>query len=77
LILYVNGDSHSAGAEAVNDFCFANDDPLYYALGRIPHPDNERVSYVAILLTNCMMYFTVMPNQPVVIQELLELLKNI
>ncbi len=45
MILYVNGDSHSAGAEAVNDFCFANDDPLYYALGRIPHPDNERVSY--------------------------------
>ena len=45
MILYVNGDSHSAGAEAVNDYCFANDDPMYYALGRIPHPDNERVSY--------------------------------
>lgn len=44
-ILYVNGDSHSAGAEAVNNFCFAEDDPFYYALGRIPHPDNERVSY--------------------------------
>jgi hypothetical protein len=45
VILYVNGDSHSAGAEAVNDYCFAEDDPFYYALGRIPHPDNERVSY--------------------------------
>lgn len=45
MILYVNGDSHSAGAEAVNDYCFAEDDPLYYALGRAPHPDNERVSY--------------------------------
>jgi hypothetical protein len=45
LILYVNGDSHSAAAEAVNDYCFANDDPIYYALGRMPHPDNERVSY--------------------------------
>jgi len=45
LILYVNGDSHSAGAEAVNDYCFAEDDPFYYALGRIPHPDNERASY--------------------------------
>jgi len=45
LILYVNGDSHSAGAEAVNDYCFAEDDPFYHALGRIPHPDNERVSY--------------------------------
>ena len=44
-ILYVNGDSHSAGAEAVNNYCFAEDDPLYYALGRRPHPDNERASY--------------------------------
>ena len=44
-ILYVNGDSHSAGAEAVNNYCFADDDPFYYALGRLPHPDNERVSY--------------------------------
>lgn len=45
MILYINGDSHSAGAEAVNDYCFAEDDPFYYALGRIPHPDNERASY--------------------------------
>lgn len=45
MILYVNGDSHSAAAEAVNSYCFAEDDSLYYALGRIPHPDNERVSY--------------------------------
>lgn len=45
MILYVNGDSHSAGAEAVNSYCFANDDPLYWALGRVPHPDNLRVSY--------------------------------
>ncbi len=45
MILYVNGDSHSAAAEAVNSYCFAQDDPLYYGLGRVPHPDNERVSY--------------------------------
>jgi hypothetical protein len=45
LILYVNGDSHSAGAEAVNPHAFAEDDPLYWALGRRPHPDNERASY--------------------------------
>ena len=45
MILYVNGDSHSAGAEAVNTFCFAEDDPLYYALGRQPHPDNIKASY--------------------------------
>jgi hypothetical protein len=45
MILYVNGDSHSAGAEAINNYCFAEDDPLLWNLGRIPHPDNERVSY--------------------------------
>lgn len=45
MILYVNGDSHSAGAEAVNSYSFAVDDPMYWALGRQPHPDNLRVSY--------------------------------
>jgi len=45
LILYINGDSHSAGAEAINTYAFADDDPLYWALGRVPHPDNLRVSY--------------------------------
>ena len=49
MILYVNGDSHSAGAEAINSHCFAEDDPLFHALGRIPHPDNERVSYGCLL----------------------------
>ena len=49
MILYVNGDSHSAGAEAVNSYCFAQDDPLYQGLGRRPHPDNERVSYGCLL----------------------------
>lgn len=45
MILYVNGDSHSAAAEAAVPYCFAQDDSLYYALGRQPHPENERVSY--------------------------------
>lgn len=45
MILYINGDSHSAGAEAVNSYAFAEDDPMYWALGRKPHPDNEKVSY--------------------------------
>jgi len=45
LILYVNGDSHSAAAEAAVPYAFAQDDSLYYALGRQPHPENERVSY--------------------------------
>jgi hypothetical protein len=45
MILYANGDSHTAGAEAVNSCCFAEDDPLYYGLGRQPHPDNLQASY--------------------------------
>jgi len=47
MILYVNGDSHSTGAEAVNDYCFAEDDSKYWQLQgqRKPHPDNLAVSY--------------------------------
>jgi len=45
LIVYVNGDSNSAGAEAVKPACFAEDDPLYWRLGRQPHPDNLAASY--------------------------------
>jgi hypothetical protein len=45
VILYVNGDSHTAAAEAVNPHAFAEDDPLYWGLGRQPHPDNLRASY--------------------------------
>ena len=44
-MVYINGDSHSAGAEAVNPHCFAEDDYLYCGLGRRPHPDNLQVSY--------------------------------
>lgn len=49
MILYVNGDSHSAAGEAVNSYCFAEDDPLYRKLGRKPHPANLEVSYGNIL----------------------------
>lgn len=49
MILYVNGDSHSAGAEAVNPHCFAEDDPKFSTLGRSPHPDNLKVSYGQLL----------------------------
>lgn len=45
MILYVNGDSHSAGAEIANPHAFAEDDGLYWALGRQPHPDNLKLSY--------------------------------
>ena len=49
MILYVNGDSHSAGAEAVNHHCFAQDDTLFQPGGRRPHPDNLKVSYGQLL----------------------------
>ena len=45
MILYVNGDSHAAAAEAVNRHAFAEDDPSYFHLGRRPHPDNLAVSW--------------------------------
>ena len=45
MILYVNGDSHTAAAEAVNPHAFAMDDgPLFY-MGRAPHPENLAVSW--------------------------------
>jgi len=47
--LYVNGDSHAAGAEAVNSFVFAEDDPRFFYLGRAPHPDNSKVCWARLL----------------------------
>ena len=38
-MIYINGDSHSAGAELVQDYCFAEDDPRYIAWGRRAHPE--------------------------------------
>ena len=49
MILYVNGDSHSAGAEAVNQFAFAEDDPHLKFMGRAPHPDNAQVCWAQVL----------------------------
>jgi len=49
MILYVNGDSNTAAAEAVNPHGFAEDDSMYWAMGRRPHPDNLRVSWGAEL----------------------------
>lgn len=45
MILYVNGDSHSAAAQATNDYSFANDDFAKVALGTKPHPANLAISY--------------------------------
>ena len=49
MILYVNGDSHTAAAEAVNPHCFAEDDPDLFYMGRAPHPENLAVSWGKIL----------------------------
>jgi len=49
MILYVNGDSHTAGAEAVNSHAFAEDDPALYYLGRLPHPENLQVTWGKLL----------------------------
>ena len=49
MILYVNGDSHTAAAEAVNRHAFAEDDSQYFYLGRAPHPDNLQVSWGKLL----------------------------
>ena len=45
MILYVNGCSHSAAAEAVNPHAFAIDDEQLWYMGRAPHPDNAKVSW--------------------------------
>ena len=45
MILLVNGDSHTAGAEAVNSHAFAEDDPKYVNMQRSPHPDNLKASW--------------------------------
>lgn len=52
MILYVNGDSHTAAAEAVNAYAFAEDDPRLHYLKRLPHPDNIRVSWGHVLANN-------------------------
>ena len=49
MMLYVNGDSHTAGAEAVNSHAFAEDDPDLFYLGRAPHPENLAVSWGKLL----------------------------
>lgn len=45
MLLYLNGDSHTAAAEAANPHAFAIDDGDLWYMGRQPHPDNLAVSY--------------------------------
>ena len=55
MILYVNGDSHTAAAEAVNNYAFAEDDGNLWPAGREPHPDNFAVSW-GKQLADCLGY---------------------
>jgi hypothetical protein len=55
MILYVNGDSHTAAAECVNPHAFAGDDSALTFGDRRPHPDNLAASWgqqLAKLLEN-------------------------
>jgi hypothetical protein len=45
MILYINGCSHTAAAEAVHPAAFAEDDGNYMHLGRRPHPLNLVASW--------------------------------
>jgi hypothetical protein len=49
MILYVNGDSHTAAAEAVNPYAFAEDDKQFFYMGRVAHPENLQVSWGKLL----------------------------
>ena len=49
MILYTNGDSHTAAAECVNNHAFAEDDKQYWMMGRAPHPDNLARSFSKLL----------------------------
>ena len=44
-MIYVNGDSHSAGAEILQDIAFAKDDPYYLTYGRKAHPIALKETY--------------------------------
>ena len=45
MMLYINGDSHAAAAEAVVPHAFAEDDSAFFYMGRAPHPENLAVSW--------------------------------
>lgn len=57
MILYVNGCSHTAAAEAVNSHAFAEDDGELNYLGRLPHPANLSVSWGRVLADSLKMGF--------------------
>jgi len=57
MMLYVNGGSHTAAAEAINSFSYASDEHRYVHLKNAPHPENIKVSYGAVLANLLKMTF--------------------
>lgn len=57
MMLYINGDSHTTAAEAVNQYIVAGDDPKYVQLGHLPHPENLAVSWGKMLSLSLRMAF--------------------
>lgn len=51
MLLYVNGDSHTAAAEAVNPHGWEGDDANFDHTSKRPHPDNLAVSWGQQLAT--------------------------
>ena len=49
MILYINGDSHAAGTDAELSYGWAEDDSQFWDKGKHPHPDNENVSFGAVI----------------------------
>ena len=49
MMLYINGDSHTAAAECVTPYVVAEDDPRLFYLGKAPHPDNLASSWGKLL----------------------------
>ena len=49
MMLYVNGDSHTTAAEAVNQYIVAGEDQKFLHLGPLPHPENLAVSWGKML----------------------------
>lgn len=49
MLIYVNGDGHASAAEAVNQYCFAGQDPNLMYMGKLAHPENLAVSWGKML----------------------------
>ena len=49
MILYVNGDRHAAGADAIVPYNWADDDIKYSWMEGLPHPENLKVSWGSLL----------------------------